>query len=209
VVLVSGRGSNLHAIVHRQRAMRVVAVVSNRPAAGAIEIARAAGIATDVVDHRAFSERADFDAALAACIDRHAPDYVVLAGFMRILGEGFTRRYPRRIVNIHPSLLPAYPGLDTHARAIADGVKLAGATVHMVTPRLDHGPILIQGAVPVLADDDAARLAARVLEVEHRIYPQALTWLAEDRVEWLSGDVLRVRGQDVADHSLVSPMLEP
>jgi phosphoribosylglycinamide formyltransferase-1 len=189
VILISGGGSNMAAIVRAARAgrwqerfgARVAAVLSNRADAAGLVFAREQGIATAVVDHKAFVSREDFDAALAAAIDAHVPALVVLAGFMRILTPGFVGRYAGRLVNIHPSLLPAFPGLHTHQRAIDAGCRVAGATVHQVTTELDHGPILAQAVVPVLPHDSAATLAARVLTQEHRIYPQAVeAWLARD-----------------------------
>ncbi|MGA0115669.1 MAG: phosphoribosylglycinamide formyltransferase, partial [Burkholderiales bacterium] len=158
---------------------QVCAVISNEPAAQGLRSAQQKGVATAVVDHRAYAQRADFDAALAQEIDRHRPDIVVLAGFMRVLTEGFVNRYRARMINIHPSLLPAFPGLHTHRQALAAGVRVHGCTVHFVTPQLDHGPIIIQAAVPVLQDDSEETLAARVLAEEHRIYPQAVRWLCE------------------------------
>jgi phosphoribosylglycinamide formyltransferase-1 len=186
VILISGSGSNMAALVRAAQAgrwaerldARVAAVISNRPAAGGLALARAQGIATGVVDHKGFATREDFDAALAQAIDAHAPALVVLAGFMRILTPGFVAHYAGRLVNIHPSLLPAFPGLHTHQRAIDAGCQFAGATVHEVTAELDHGPILGQAVVPVLPDDTADALAARVLSQEHRLYPQAVAqWL--------------------------------
>lgn len=194
VILVSGRGSNMEAIVRACRSegwpARIAAVLSNRADAAALGFARDNGIATDVVDHKAFASRAEFDAALAQRIDVFDADVIALAGFMRILTPAFVQRYDGRLVNIHPSLLPAFPGLDTHARAIEAGCKVAGASVHFVTAELDHGPIIGQAAVPVLADDSAASLAARVLRVEHLLYPRAVRWLIEDRLE---RDGLQVR----------------
>ena len=185
VILISGTGSNMAAIVRAAQAQRwgehldarVVAVISNRPDAKGLAFARDAGIATGVVDHKAFATREAFDAALQAEIDRHAPALVVLAGFMRILTPGFVAHYAGRLINIHPSLLPAFPGLHTHQRAIDEGCKLAGATVHQVTAELDHGHILAQAAVPVLPGDTADALAARVLTQEHLIYPRAVAEL--------------------------------
>ena len=182
VILISGRGSNMEAIVKACSAegwpAEVAAVISNRPDAGGLQFAAGRGIATAVVDHKAFAHepqpREAFDAALMAEIDRHQPALVVLAGFMRILTPGFVQHYAGRLVNIHPSLLPAFPGLRTHERAIEAGCKVAGATVHHVTAELDHGPILAQAVVPVLPDDTPEVLAARVLSQEHRIYPQAI-----------------------------------
>jgi len=180
VVLVSGRGSNMRAIV--EAGLPVVAVISNRADAAGLEFARSRAIPAEVVEHRAHASREAFDTALAEAIDRHAPRLVALAGFMRILSPAFVERYRGRLMNIHPSLLPAFPGLHTHAAALAAGVKIHGATVHFVTAELDHGPIVVQAAVPVLPDDDADRLAARVLEQEHVIYPMAIRWFIEGRL---------------------------
>lgn len=197
VILISGRGSNMEAIVEacaRERwPAEVVAVLSNRPDAAGLAWAAARGIATASVDHRAHAGREAFDAALAAAIDQHRPDWLVLAGFMRILTPGFVARYEGRLLNIHPSLLPAFPGLHTHERALEAGCKLAGATVHFVTAELDHGPIVAQAAVPVLPDDTPDTLAARVLKQEHRLYPMALRWCVEDAIELRDG-VVRHRG---------------
>jgi phosphoribosylglycinamide formyltransferase-1 len=186
VILISGRGSNMRSIVEACAAerwpARVAGVISNRPGAAGLAFAVQRGIATTVVDHTAFQTRDAFDAALMQAIDVHAPDLVVLAGFMRILGTTFVQRYEGRLLNIHPSLLPAFPGLHTHRRAIEAGCKVAGATVHFVTPRLDHGPIVIQAAVPVLPGDDEAALSARVLAQEHVIYPRAVRWFVQRRL---------------------------
>ena len=188
VILISGTGSNMAAIVRaalQQRwaerlNARVAAVISNRPDAKGLQTAREAGIATAVVDHKAFADRETFDTALMAEVDRHDPALVVLAGFMRILTPGFVAHYAGRLINIHPSLLPAFPGLHTHQRAIDMGCRLAGATVHRVTAELDHGDILAQAAVPVLPGDSAATLGARVLSQEHLIYPRAIArWLQD------------------------------
>ena len=185
-MLISGRGSNLKAIAEACRRERwaadIVAVIASRPDAGGLAWAREQGLPAVAMDHRAHADREAFDAALAAEIDACRPDLVVLAGFMRILTDAFVARYEGRLVNIHPSLLPAFPGLRTHRQALEAGVKLAGATVHLVTARLDHGPIVAQAAVPVLAGDDEAALSARVLEAEHRLYPMALRWLVDERV---------------------------
>ncbi|SFN16447.1 formyltetrahydrofolate-dependent phosphoribosylglycinamide formyltransferase [Formivibrio citricus] len=183
VILISGRGSNMRAIVEAGLPdSRVVAVISNRADAPGLVWAREQGIFTEVVDHKQYADREAFDAALAQVIDRHAPDLVVLAGFMRILTTGFVERYAGRMLNVHPSLLPAFTGVNTHARAIEAGVKLAGCTVHFVTPELDHGPIVAQAAVPVLDDDTPQTLSARVLAEEHRLYPQAVRWFVEGRL---------------------------
>ena len=181
-MLLSGRGSNFEAIVAAHLPIEIVAVISNQPAAVGLEFARAQGLVALALDHTAYSSREVFDAALADAIERHAPDLVVLAGYMRILSPAFIARFEGRLLNIHPSLLPAFPGLKTHQRALAEGVKIHGCTVHFVTAQLDHGPIVIQAAVPVLPDDTAATLAARVLQQEHRIYPQAIRWFAEGRL---------------------------
>ena len=173
---------------------QVVAVIANRPDATGLAFAQQRGIATAVVDHRTFASRDAFDAALADAIDAHRPDLVVLAGFMRILGAGFVRRYEGRMLNIHPSLLPAFPGLHTHRRAIEAGCKLAGATVHFVTPELDHGPIVAQAAVPVLPGDDEDTLAARVLAREHVIYPLAVRWFVEGQLRLERGIVTHKAG---------------
>lgn len=207
VLLISGRGSNMQAIVERCAAegwpARVVAVLSNQPGAEGLVWAAAQGLATQALDHRGFTDRVRFDAALAEAIDAHAPDLVVLAGFMRVLSDGFVQRYAGRLLNIHPSLLPAFPGLHTHRRAIEAGCKLAGATVHFVTPTLDHGPIVAQAAVPVLADDTPEALAARVLAVEHVLYPQAVRWFVEGRLV-LTADG-RVHHRDGAAQWLFGP----
>jgi len=185
VILISGGGSNMAAIVRaaaredwRQRlGAQVAAVISNKADAGGLAFAREQGIATEVVDHKAFASREAFDAALAAAIDRFQPALVVLAGFMRILTPGFVAHYEGRMLNIHPSLLPAFPGLHTHQRAIDAGCRFAGATVHQVTAELDHGPILEQAVVPILPGDTAQDLAARILTQEHIIYPRAVAGL--------------------------------
>ena len=161
---------------------RIAAVIANRPDAAGLEFAASQGIATNVVDHRQFPDRDSFDAALAREIDGFVPDLVVLAGFMRVLTDVFVDRYAGRMINVHPSLLPSFPGLKTHQQALDAGVRLHGASVHFVTPTLDHGPIVLQSAVPVLAGDDAATLAARVLETEHVIYPRAVRWFVEGRI---------------------------
>ena len=195
----------MRAIVEAKTGLEVKAVISNRPDAAGLEWARSKGLAARIVDHKAFPTREAFDAALGDEIERLRPDLILLAGFMRIFSEGFIRRFPRRIVNIHPSLLPLFPGLHTHRQALAAGMKVHGATVHVVTPRLDSGPIVIQGVVPVLQDDDEATLAERVLEVEHRIYPQAVRWFLEDRVEFAGDDVVHVRGTGASTDTMISP----
>jgi phosphoribosylglycinamide formyltransferase-1 len=193
VVLISGRGSNLRALI--EAGLPVSAVISNRGDAEGLALASARGIATHVVEHRIHATREAFDAALAAEIDRRAPRVVALAGFMRILTPAFVARYRERLLNIHPSLLPAFPGLHTHERALEAGVKVHGCTVHFVTPELDHGPIVIQAAVRVRAGDDAPALAARVLQQEHVVYPRALRWFLDGRLT-LRNDVVHVKGGD-------------
>lgn len=199
VVLVSGRGSNMEAIVRACADegwdARVAAVISNRADAAGLAFARSHGIAAEVVDHRAFATREAFDAALAERVEQHGADVVALAGFMRILGPEFVRRFDGRLVNIHPSLLPAFPGLHTHRRAIDAGCKASGATVHFVTADLDHGPIIGQAVVPVLADDSEQTLAARVLAQEHLLYPRAIRWLVEGSLERRGGRVVQTRGE--------------
>ncbi len=207
VILISGRGSNMEAIVRaRIPGARIAAVISNRPQAGGLTFAAEHGIATEVVDHTGFADRDSFDAALAQAIDRHDPDVVVMAGFMRVLTEGFVRRYEGRMINIHPSLLPAFPGLHTHRRALETGVRLHGTTVHFVTAELDSGPIVIQAAVPVLPDDTEEELAERVLVQEHRIFPQAVRWIVEERVR-IEGNRAIVLAAPAAN-GVVSPLLE-
>jgi len=193
VVLISGRGSNLQAIIDDagdpECPFELRAVISNRPDAAGLERARQANIATRIVDHKSHTSRESFDAALAQAIDTCRPGLVVLAGFMRILTPDFVGHYDGRLINIHPSLLPAFPGLDTHQRAVTSGVAEHGASVHFVTAALDGGPLIVQARVPVLAEDDADTLAARVLVQEHRILPRAIRWFAEGR--------LNIEGQHV------------
>lgn len=208
VILISGHGSNMEALIAARDAgelpVNIAAVISNRPAAQGLETAEKAGITAHYIDHKAFAERDAFDAALAECIDGFTPDLVVLAGFMRILSDGFVRHYAGRLMNIHPSLLPAFPGLHTHRRALEEGVRIHGCTVHFVTPALDHGPVIIQAAVPVLDSDDEVTLAARVLRQEHRIYAQAVRWFAEGRLRLDDGRV-RLAGEPADGAVLVSP----
>ena len=198
VILISGRGSNMEAIVQACAEQgwpaQVVAVLANRPGAAGLRFAAAHGIGTAVVDHKAYADREDFDAALAGAIDAFAPDLLLLAGFMRILGRAFVRRYEGRMLNIHPSLLPAFPGLHTHRRALAAGCKAVGATVHFVTPELDHGPIVIQGVVPVRPGDDEVALSARVLATEHMIYPLAVRWFVQGQLRVRDGLVSHTAG---------------
>lgn len=198
VILISGRGSNMEAIVQacaeQAWPAQVVAVLSNCPEAAGLQFAAARGVATAAVDHKTFPAREDFDTALADAIDGFSPDLLLLAGFMRILGPAFVRRYEGRMLNIHPSLLPAFPGLHTHRRALEAGCKAVGATVHFVTPELDHGPIVMQGVVPVRPGDDEATLAARVLATEHMIYPLAVRWFVQGQLQLRDGLVSHAAG---------------
>lgn len=193
VVLISGRGSNLEAILNA--GVPVAAVISNEAGVRGLQLAENRGVQSRVVAHRRYPTREAFDAALAAEIDRFAPKLIAMAGFMRIVTPGFVERYAGRLVNIHPSLLPAFPGLATHAQALLAGVKVHGCTVHFVTAELDHGPIIIQAAVPVLPGDTPETLAARVLREEHEIYPRAIRWFLEGRLVSEKG-VVRVKGND-------------
>jgi len=199
VILISGRGSNLQSILDAKLDVQIAAVISNNPAARGIGVARSADVDTAVIDHRAFPDRASFEAILADKVDSYRPDLLVLAGFMRILTEGFIKRFRNRIMNIHPSLLPAFPGVDTHRRALQGGVRIHGCTVHFVTPDLDHGPIVVQAAVPVLPGDDEDRLAARVLEQEHRIYPEAIRWYLDGSLRFDGNRVTVSAGRSAPD----------
>lgn len=208
VILISGRGSNmeslLNAVADGSLPVRVAAVISNRPDAEGLEKAAAQSVETCIVDHTRFESREAFDATMIKTIDSYAPDLVVLAGFMRILTDDFVRRYAGRLINIHPSLLPSFPGLHTHRRALAEGVRVHGCTVHFVTPQLDHGPVVVQAAVPVLDGDDEATLAARVLVQEHQIYPMAVRWFAEERLRLVDGRVVFESAQ-ASEGVLISP----
>jgi len=199
VILISGQGSNMQAIVEAVRAeswpVRIAAVISNRAGAPGLAWAKSRGLDTCVVEHELFASREAFDAALAEVVDRYAPDAIALAGFMRVLTEGFVQRYEGRLVNIHPSLLPAFAGLRTHLAALKYGAKVHGCTVHFVTAQLDHGPIIIQAAVPVFFGENEKALAARVLVQEHHIYPKALRWLLDGRLVVADG-VVSVKTED-------------
>jgi len=198
VILISGRGSNMEAIVRACAEQgwpaQVVAVLANRPRAGGLQFAAAQGIATRVVDHKAFSTRENFDDALADAVDAFTPDLLLLAGFMRILGPAFVRRYEGRFLNIHPSLLPSFTGLHTHRRALEAGCKAVGATVHFVTPELDHGPIVMQSVIAVYPGDDEHTLATRVLASEHMIYPLAVRWFVQGQLRLQGGVVDHTEG---------------
>ena len=187
VILISGRGSNMESLLDAGLPGLCAAVISNKAEAGGLASAASRGVANRVIDHRGFASRDEFDAALAAEIETLAPDLVLLAGFMRILGEGFVRRFEGRLLNIHPSLLPAFPGVKTHAQALAAGVRLHGCSVHFVTPALDGGPIIAQAAVPVLAGDDEATLGRRVLVEEHLLYPRVARWFLDGRLRLVDG----------------------
>jgi phosphoribosylglycinamide formyltransferase-1 len=204
VILISGRGSNMESLLAANLPGRCAAVISNRPEAGGLATAAAQGIATRVVDHRSFPSREAFDAELAKVIDAEQPDLVLLAGFMRILTDGFVRHYQGRLLNIHPSLLPAFPGVKTHAQALAAGVRLHGCSVHFVTPALDGGPIIAQAAVGVAGDDDEARLGARVLAEEHHLYPRVARWFLDGRLR-LEGERVRLDDEPPVAGALHSP----
>lgn len=198
VILISGRGSNMQALLeacaHERWNARIAAVISNRPDAAGLAFARERGVPTQVVDHKAFAGRSEFEARLREVIDAEQPHIVALAGFMRVLGAEFVQHYAGRLVNIHPSLLPAFPGLDTHQRAIEAGCKVAGATVHWVTAEVDHGPILAQAVVPVLPDDTPEVLAERVLRKEHLLYPMAVRWMVDEQLRLDQGVLRHVHG---------------
>jgi phosphoribosylglycinamide formyltransferase-1 len=208
VILISGRGSNMSAILDAVGDGtidgEVMAVISSRTDAAGLALAADRGIATTGIDHRAYPGRDAFESALTAAIDAHAPDVIVLAGFMRILSRAFVDRYAGRMINIHPSLLPTYPGLDTHSRALADGVRIHGCTVHFVTGDVDHGPIIAQAAVAVRNDDDAEALAARVLEAEHRTLVAAVGWYCAGRLV-IDGARVRVKNE----HADLPPQIVP
>ncbi len=204
VVLASGRGSNLNSLLDAGLPGRCAVVICNRPGAAALAVAQAHGIATVVIDHAQYSSREGFDAALAEEIEHHQPDLVLLAGFMRILTDDFVRRFAGRMLNIHPSLLPAFPGITTHALALASGVRIHGCTVHFVTPDLDAGPIILQAAVPVLDDDTEETLAARVLAREHEVYPMAAAWFLKGELK-LDGRHVRYAGPQSESVWLCSP----
>lgn len=207
VILISGRGSNMQALLEAELPVDRIVVISSNPAAEGLKIAESMGFKTVSVDHRHFPDRETFDAALAVEIERYQPELIVLAGFMRILTDDFVLRYQNRLINIHPSLLPAYPGLHTHKRALQDGVKIHGCTVHFVTPAVDHGPIVIQAAVPVVSDETPQTLADKVLKQEHRIYPQAVRWFLEGRLTF-DDQIVTVLQASVHDCVIYSPGLQ-
>jgi phosphoribosylglycinamide formyltransferase-1 len=208
-VLISGRGSNMASLIEAAKApsypAEIALVLSNRPDAAGLHRAREAGVETDVIDHTTFREQREaFEATVQATLEQHRIDLVCLAGFMRLLTPWFVGHWDGRLLNIHPALLPAFRGLNTHARALAAGVRIHGATVHFVTPEVDSGPIVVQAAVPVHHDDTTETLSARVLAVEHRIYPQALRLVAEGRAR-VVGDRCTINGAHAADSALIVP----
>lgn len=211
VVLISGRGSNLSAILKATQSTDypalIAGVVANKAEAPGLQLARDAGIPVLVVPNGDYPDRASYDQALQMAVDAYTPDLVVLAGFMRILTPGFVAHYAGRMINIHPSLLPSFTGLHTHQRALDAGVRLHGCTVHFVTAELDHGPIIAQAAVPVCHDDDARALAARVLNVEHQLYPRVVRWFAEGRLQ-IEGQRVRVDGLTQTPMALMAPVEE-
>jgi phosphoribosylglycinamide formyltransferase-1 len=210
VVLISGRGSNLSAMLkataQTEFPAEIVAVISNKPDATGLVLAQQAGVSTQVVPSMGVTDRDVYDQTLRSAIEQYAPDLVILAGFMRILTPAFVNHYAGRMINIHPSLLPAFTGMHTHQRALEAGVRIHGCTVHFVTAELDHGPIIAQAAVPVLADDDASTLAARVLREEHRIYPAAVRWFAEGRLS-IDGLHVRLSDEETDPNALIAPNL--
>jgi len=208
VILISGRGSNMEVLLKSKLPCEVAAVISNKADAAGLEIAKQHGVATAAISHKDFVNREAFDAALAQEIDRFKPDLVVLAGFMRILTASFVNHYAGRLINIHPSLLPAFTGVDTHERALKEGVKIHGCTVHFVTADLDHGPIIIQAAVPVRQDDTPATLSARVLHEEHRIFPQAVRWLCNGNISLNALGHVETDRNEQRGTTLISPGLD-
>jgi phosphoribosylglycinamide formyltransferase-1 len=205
IVLISGRGSNMQALLEAGLGAEISAVISNEPGARGLDIARQFGATTEVVDHRAFPDLAAFDLALGETIARHEPDLIVLAGFMRVLTATFVARFAHQLINVHPSLLPAFPGIDTHRRALEAGVRIHGCTVHFVIPDVDSGPIIVQAAVPVLPDDTEQTLAARVLQEEHRILPQAARWFLDGRLR-VQDDHVVVAGPCRYPNAMTSPL---
>ncbi len=203
-VLISGRGSNLEAIINAKLPITVVGVISNNPEAPGLKLAQAQGINTQVIDHRSYATREAFDAKVAEALDGWNAKLIVLAGFMRLLTDAFIQRYQGRLINIHPSLLPAFSGLYTHRRALASGVKIHGCSVHFVTAELDRGPIIIQAAVPVYENDNEASLSARVLVQEHRILPQAIRWIAQGDLSLL-GNAVNFKSEARSDAVLCVP----
>ncbi len=207
VILISGRGSNMEALLGAHLRARIAAVISNNVDAKGLAIAAARGVTTEVVNHRHYDSRESFDQRLAQCIEGYRPDLVILAGFMRILTDGFVESFKNRLINIHPSLLPAFPGTNTHRRALQEGVKIHGCTVHFVTPALDSGPIIAQAAVPVFDDDSESTLAARVVQQEHRLLPEVVRWFLDDRLR-VDGRRVALAGTYAPAAFLISPALQ-
>jgi phosphoribosylglycinamide formyltransferase 1 len=205
VILISGRGSNMQALLDAGLPAEICAVISNEPLASGLDCARRAGIRTQVIDHREFPDRVAFDVALGDAVEGREPHLVVLAGFMRVLTRGFVERFAGKLINIHPSLLPAFQGTHTHRRALEAGVRIHGCTVHFVTPSLDGGPIIIQSAVPVLADDTESTLAARVLQEEHLVLPAAVRWFLDGRLR-IQGNHVVVDGACRYPTAITSPL---
>jgi len=207
VILISGRGSNMEALLDAKLSIEKITVISNNPKAAGLTVAQEKGVQTLVVNHRDYPDRESFDAAMAEKIDACQPDLIALAGFMRILSDGFVNRYQGRLINIHPSLLPSFSGLKTHASALHEGVKIHGCTVHFVTPQVDHGPIVIQAAIPILPGDTEQTLAARVLQQEHLIYPQAVRWFIEGQLKQINHRV-EMSDNTTRNIALYSPGLQ-
>jgi phosphoribosylglycinamide formyltransferase 1 len=204
-ILISGRGSNMQALLEARLPAEIRVVISNEPLAPGLEIARRFGVKTEVVNHRELPSRQSFDHALGQALAPHDPHLIVLAGFMRVLTQTFVMRFSGKLINIHPSLLPAFPGIDTHRRALEQGVRIHGCTVHFVTPSLDSGPIIVQSALPVLPDDTQETLAARVLREEHRVLPQAVRWFLENRLQ-LQGNHVVITGPCRYPDPMSSPL---
>ena len=205
VILISGRGSNMQALLQAGLPAEISAVISNEPLARGLDIAHRFGVRTEIVDHREFPDRPAFDLALGDAIVRHGPHLVVLAGFMRVLTAGFIERFAGKLINIHPSLLPAFPGIHTHRRALEEGARIHGCTVHFVTPSLDSGPIIVQSAVAVLPEDTEEALAARVLQQEHLVLPQAVRWFLDGRLQ-VQGNRVLIGGACRYPNPITSPL---
>lgn len=208
VILISGRGSNMQALLTAKLPCQIAAVISNVAEAAGLDIAKKLNIPTHLVAHRDYTDRSSFELALSKKIDDYRPDFIILAGFMRILTEQFVNNYRGKLINIHPSLLPAYAGMNTHERALKDGVKIHGCTVHFVTPDLDHGPIIVQAAVPVLGHDTVQTLSQRVLGEEHVIFPEAVRWLCSGQTSLDENGKVKHSAEKHIGVALISPVLE-